>query len=85
ARELAELLRSYDLFSHVNVIPWNPVDDSHYKRPSRDRVMAFVKELDAAGVPATIRMTKGLEAAAACGQLRNNFQKQPLAEFAVPK
>ncbi|KAJ9518797.1 hypothetical protein QJQ45_026088, partial [Haematococcus lacustris] len=85
ARELAELLRSYDLFSHVNVIPWNPVDDSHYKRPSRDRVMAFVKELDAAGVPATIRMTKGLEAAAACGQLRNNFPETATGRVRCPK
>jgi 23S rRNA (adenine2503-C2)-methyltransferase len=29
-------------------------------------------------VPASIRQTRGLEAAAACGQLRNAFQKDPI-------
>jgi len=84
ARELAGLLRAHDLLSHVNVIPWNPVDESEFKRPSRNSVMRFVRELEAAGLAATIRMTRGLEAAAACGQLRNRHQKEPMAEFAVP-
>jgi hypothetical protein len=34
AEELASLLRRHDLMSHVNVIPWNPVDESEFKRPS---------------------------------------------------
>eukprot|EP00967_Tisochrysis_lutea_P057889 scaffold73450_cov20-Tisochrysis_lutea.AAC.5 len=37
ARELAELLRSHDLMSHTNVIPWNPVDESEFARPSRNQ------------------------------------------------
>jgi hypothetical protein len=36
-----------------------------------------------AGLAATVRTTRGLEAAAACGQLRNQHQKVPLAEFAA--
>ena len=37
----------------------------------------------AAGVPVSVRHTRGLEVAAACGQLRNMHQKEPLAEFAM--
>jgi len=85
ARELAALLQRHQLASHVNIIPWNPVDESEFKRPSNNRVYAFQRELEAAGVPCTRRITRGLEAAAACGQLRNQHQKQPLEEFQVPK
>lgn len=85
AKELVELLRNHNLMSHVNVIPWNPVDDSPgFTRPSRNRVLAFVHAVEAAGLTITVRETRGLEAAAACGQLRNQFQKQPLPEFAQP-
>jgi hypothetical protein len=38
AQELASLLRHYNLMSHVNLIPWNPVDDSPYKRPGSSKV-----------------------------------------------
>lgn len=38
AQELASLLRHYSLMSHVNLIPWNPVDDSPYKRPGSGKV-----------------------------------------------
>ncbi|KXZ55177.1 hypothetical protein GPECTOR_3g323 [Gonium pectorale] len=84
AEELTALLRRYSLMSHVNIIPWNPVDESEFKRPSRNRVYAFKQAVEAAGLPCTVRETRGLEAAAACGQLRNQFQKQPLPQFEVP-
>lgn len=38
----------------------------------------------AGGVKPVHMFTAGLEAAAACGQLRNDHQKQPLDAFAVP-
>lgn len=41
AAQLASLLRSHDMCSHVNLIPWNPVDESEFQRPSRNRVTAF--------------------------------------------
>lgn len=63
---------------HVNLIPWNPVDESDFIRPSSDRVEAFAEALRREGVNVTIRITRGLEAAAACGQLRNAFQKTGL-------
>lgn len=48
------------------------------------QVMRFVRALEAMGLPTTIRMTRGLEAAAACGQLRNLHQKDPVPGFAMP-
>ncbi|MEW5302748.1 MAG: hypothetical protein WDW38_004141 [Sanguina aurantia] len=84
AAELAALLRRHGLMSHVNIIPWNKVDDADFVTPSRNRLFAFLQVLLDAGVPSSIRMTRGTDASAACGQLRNQFQKQPLPEFAVP-
>jgi len=55
---------------HVNLIPWNPVYGMQYRRPGRDRVEAFLREVDRHGVPATVRLERGVEIDAACGQLR---------------
>ncbi len=41
AEELASLLKSHDLASHVNLIPWNPVDESEFERPSGNAVRLF--------------------------------------------
>lgn len=83
AAELASLLRRFDLRGHVNLIPWNPVGESEYVRPSRNAVVRFQRVLEQGGVPVSVRITRGLEAAAACGQLRNDFQQQPLEGFAA--
>lgn len=80
AAELAALLKRFDLRGHVNLIPWNPVGDSDFARPSNNAVGRFQRVLDKAGVPVSVRITRGLEAAAACGQLRNDFQQQPLLD-----
>lgn len=75
-----QLLRQHRLMSHVNLIPWNPVDESDYRRPGRERVACFQQVLEDAGLPVSVRSTRGLEAAAACGQLRNMFQKDSVAD-----
>lgn len=85
AQALSTLLRRYDLRSHVNVIPWNPVDDSEHRRPSKRSVSLFLKALEGCKVACSLRNTRGLEAAAACGQLRNKFQKDPMVEFTLPR
>jgi 23S rRNA (adenine2503-C2)-methyltransferase len=54
----------------VNLIPFNPVDDSPYGRPDEARIESFRRILAAAGVVATVRRSRGVEADAACGQLR---------------
>ena len=81
AEQLARLLKRFDLSSHVNLIPWNPVDDSGFKRPDKAHVRAFAAVLEENKVPVSIRVSRGMEAAAACGQLRNQHQKSPLDKF----
>jgi len=68
ARELAQLLRGR--LCHVNLIPYNPVDLLEFTRPSPERIERFASILRDAGVPTTVRYSRGVEIAAACGQLR---------------
>ncbi len=55
---------------HVNLIPWNPVYGLQYQRPDRERVAAFVQGLRARGIPTTVRLERGVDIDAACGQLQ---------------
>lgn len=54
---------------HVNLIPWNPIFGVQYRRPDPARVAAFLAELMHRGVPATVRLERGIDIDAACGQL----------------
>lgn len=55
-----------------------------FRRPSDHRVRAFKAALLAEGsVTVSVRTTRGLQAAAACGQLRNQFQKNAVAAGGV--
>ena len=65
ARALAELLDP-KLFK-VNLIPYNPT--GMYEGSSRAAIAAFKHALDRARLPATVRLTRGRDIAAACGQL----------------
>jgi len=69
ARELAQLVRGTG--AHVNLIPVNPTAGG-FRRPSRQRVLAFERLLREAGVNCTVRVEKGTEISAACGQLRTD-------------
>jgi len=64
-RALARLL-GRDEFK-VNLIPYNPT--GMYDGSSRERIAAFKAQLDRARVPATVRLTRGRDIEAACGQL----------------
>ncbi len=68
ARALAALLQG--MLCHVNLIPVNPTPDERIHRPVRMRSLAFQRELSAKGIPCTVRVEKGVEISAACGQLR---------------
>ena len=70
ARRLAARVRG--MRAHVNLIPYNPTAGEGLRRPSTPRVRAFQRELQAAGVNATVRVERGMEIAAACGQLRTD-------------
>jgi 23S rRNA (adenine2503-C2)-methyltransferase len=65
AKELAALLDP-KVFK-VNLIPYNPT--GMYDGSSRAAVAAFKSVLDRARVPSTVRLTRGRDIAAACGQL----------------
>jgi 23S rRNA (adenine2503-C2)-methyltransferase len=51
----------------VNLIPYNPT--GMYEGSSRDRIAAFKGALDRTRVPSTVRLTRGRDIEAACGQL----------------
>jgi 23S rRNA (adenine2503-C2)-methyltransferase len=68
ARALAALLKG--LLCHVNLIPVNPTPDRTLRRPARQRTLEFQRELADRGIPCTVRVEKGVEISAACGQLR---------------
>jgi len=65
ARDLAALLDP-QIFK-VNLIPYNPT--GMYEGSSREAIAAFKRELDRARMPATVRLTRGRDIEAACGQL----------------
>jgi 23S rRNA (adenine2503-C2)-methyltransferase len=52
----------------VNLIPFNPTDSS-FTGSSRDAITAFAAALSAREIPVTVRLTRGRDIAAACGQL----------------
>lgn len=68
ARLLAQRLKG--LLCHVNLIPWNPVPSLPYRRPGVERVRSFAGVLHAQGIPVTVRIERGTDILAACGQLR---------------
>ena len=68
ALELAEHLHGFQ--SHVNLIPYNPIDEANYKRPDQGRIKTFTNLLRQERIAVSVRYSRGLEADAACGQLR---------------
>jgi len=53
----------------VNLIPYNPIGEEGFSGSSREAIAAFASALRERGVPATVRLTRGREIDAACGQL----------------
>ncbi len=68
ADELARLLSGR--LAHVNLIPLNPTEDIALRAPSMERALAFEQRLRDRGIAATIRVNRGRDILAACGQLR---------------
>jgi 23S rRNA (adenine2503-C2)-methyltransferase len=67
ARNLARLLKG--LNCHVNVIPLNPTSGYSGARSTRERVAAFRQVLESQGISCTVRVRRGLDIHAGCGQL----------------
>jgi 23S rRNA (adenine2503-C2)-methyltransferase len=67
----------------VNLIPYNPT--GLYKGSSRDRIAVFRHELERARVPVTVRLTRGRDIEAACGQLAATPRvRRPSASASLP-
>ncbi|MGI8945618.1 MAG: 23S rRNA (adenine(2503)-C(2))-methyltransferase RlmN [Thermoleophilaceae bacterium] len=64
---LARLLSPREVFK-VNLIPYNP-SGSQFEGSGREAIAAFKAALEQRGVPATVRLTRGRDIDAACGQL----------------
>ncbi|MCB9670842.1 MAG: 23S rRNA (adenine(2503)-C(2))-methyltransferase RlmN [Alphaproteobacteria bacterium] len=71
AAELGRLLRG--LPCHVNLIPLNPTGGYAGRPSDPERVAAFVQGLADHGIPATVRVRRGIDIDAGCGQLRERY------------
>ncbi len=69
ARALGSLVQG--LLCHVNLIPLNPTGGFAGRPSSRRRVTAFQAELARVGVTSTVRVRRGIDIQAGCGQLRD--------------
>ena len=67
ARALARWLRG--MLAHVNLIPLNPTPGYAGRASPRARARAFCQVLEQAGVPCTVRLRRGIDIQAGCGQL----------------
>jgi 23S rRNA (adenine2503-C2)-methyltransferase len=68
AVQLAQALADPRVFK-VNLIPYNPVGSAPYEGSSRQAIAAFKAALEEHGLRATVRLTRGRDIDAACGQL----------------
>ena len=73
AKELALFLK--DLKCNINLIPYNSVDGTKYQKSTNDYIMRFKYLLEHSGKKVTVRLERGADIDAACGQLRGKVQK----------
>ncbi|MEN6479601.1 MAG: 23S rRNA (adenine(2503)-C(2))-methyltransferase RlmN [Anaerolineales bacterium] len=73
ARRTAELLQG--LLCHVNLIPLNPSPACPYAPSPRERILRFRDILVEAHIQATIRLRRGIDIEAGCGQLRERYEQ----------
>jgi len=76
AAQLSRLLRG--IKCKVNLIPFNPHPEAPYARPSHAAVAAFQEECRRLGMPTYLRIPRGDDIDAACGQLANRSAGSPL-------
>lgn len=61
---------AYQLNAKVNIIPYNPIKEMDFTRPTEKQISVFCKVLEEKGVRVMVRKTAGRDIDAACGQLR---------------
>ncbi|WP_346323481.1 23S rRNA (adenine(2503)-C(2))-methyltransferase RlmN [Emcibacter sp. SYSU 3D8] len=75
AQELVRLLKKYDIPAKVNLIPFNPWPGTAFECSDWDTIHAFSEYVFNAGISAPIRMPRGRDIMAACGQLKSASEK----------
>ena len=89
ARELVALVSglrgSPRVSCKFNLIPFNPFPASGLTCSPRDRVLAFAKVLQDAGIVTTVRKTRGEDIDAACGQLAGEVQDRTRAQLRLTR
>lgn len=78
AQRLARILQG--MLCHVNLIPLNPVRGSAFQPSSKADTDAFLAILEQAGISATLRLRRGVEINAGCGQLRQQVKQRSGAD-----
>lgn len=73
AKKLAEFMK--DLKCNVNLIPYNTVGESIYKKPNNNDIMKFKYIIEHSGKKVTVRLERGADIDAACGQLSGKTKK----------
>ncbi len=68
AKQLAGYLK--DIKCNINLIPYNPTELNEYQRPSNNSIMKFKYLMEHSGKKVTVRLERGADIDAACGQLR---------------
>jgi 23S rRNA (adenine2503-C2)-methyltransferase len=81
ARDLIALVR--DVPCKLNLIPFNPFPGTEFATSPRERIRAFARSLQDAGIVATIRKTRGDDIDAACGQLAGQVQDRTTRRLAT--
>ena len=71
AKELAEYLS--DIKCNINLIPYNPTEQNDYQKPSNNTIQKFKYLLEHSGKKVTVRLERGADIDAACGQLRGKI------------
>lgn len=72
AKQLVDYLK--DIKCNINLIPYNPTEKNDYKKPSGNSIMRFKSLLEQAGKKVTVRLERGADIDAACGQLRGKVE-----------
>ena len=72
ARQLVEYL--HDIKCNINLIPYNPTEKNDYQKPSGNSIMRFKSLLEQSGKKVTVRLERGADIDAACGQLRGKVK-----------
>jgi 23S rRNA (adenine2503-C2)-methyltransferase len=82
ARQLSQRLQIFRIggvaLCHVNAIPLNPTGKFAGKATRQTRAQSFKAELEKQGIPCTVRLRRGIDIQAGCGQLAG--QSQPVQE-----